>query len=350
MPLKIYHGLCSDRKGGLEQAFVNTTFALDKLGHEVTNLCPKSAPYSADFPTGTIHKNFRPTGFYDLWAAFKLHLRLRKHKPDLLIAHNSRAIQIFNWARTGTGIPLLGFSHGNKTKRPKKADSVVALTPNMKKLFVTAGKKPEDVFVLPNMVLHIPESPLPAPTEHDGAIKLGFMGRIAPKKGLEDLLHAVKRLRDRHVLCTLNIAGGGEDEEKIKTLASDLGVLDLLTFDGWITDIRSWFETIDLLVVPSRSEAFGIVILEAYLHGRMVVATHTDGPESQIVEGKTGFLAYPHDPKSLAGSIVKAMSGRSHWPQMISAGYKQACGHHIDHITPKLQKIIQETFSRHGRK
>ena len=349
MPLKIYHGLCSDRKGGLEQAFVNTTFALDKLGYKVTNLCPKSAPYKADFPSNVRHKNFRPKGFYDFWAAFKLHLSLCKHKPDLLIAHNSRAIQIFNWARTGTGIPLLGFSHGNKTQRPKKADSVVALTPNMKKLFVTAGKKPEDVFVLPNMVLHIPENSLPAPAEHNEPVKLGFMGRLAHEKGLEDLLHALKRLRSRHIDCTLNIAGSGDDTQKIKDLAAHIGVADLLTFDGWVTDIRGWLEKIDLAVFPSRHEPFGIVVLEAHLHGRVVVSTHTDGPASQIEEGQTGFLAYPHDPKSLAGAIVKAMSARPEWPAIIERSHQQACGHHLDHMAPKLEKIIQDTLSRLGR-
>ncbi len=130
-----------------------------------------------------------------------------------------------------------------------------------------------DAALIPNGV-EIPPPPEDRAWRPDGRLRLMFLSRLAPKKGLEGLFEALTRLPD-HV--TLDIYGTGDADysRSLETIVEQRGLSARVRFLGHCTgeDKIAAFEKADLFVLPSHSENFGIVIAESLVHGVPVVTT-----------------------------------------------------------------------------
>lgn len=339
--MKIVHAVYSNRKGGLEQAFVNVTKMLLSLGHEVELWVPKQAFYSDNKELPCARFDLSSHGYFDLWAMVRHHWRLRSALPDIIITHNSRATSLMLRASKGLNIPILAFSHGYKTHRLRKVDHLVVLTEDMKQHFIAAGHRHDRVSVFPNVIDSIPEIPSWFAPSQNKPILLGFVGRMNEEKGLEDLLHALAMLKDSYAL-ELHIAGSGPDQERITLLADKLGIGSLIHFSGWVEDIQEWMKSVDLIVVPSRSESFGIVILEAAAYGRPVIATDIAGPASQIRHGVDGWLAQPNSSESLSNTIDEALNNKGRWSEIRQAAHHRAHSYLMSTKVDQLQEILNQ--------
>jgi glycosyltransferase involved in cell wall biosynthesis len=102
---------------------------------------------------------------------------------------------------------------------------------------------------------------------------------------------------------TLVIIGDGEDRTSLEALAADLGVADRTVWAGWDDDVRSHIRSFDVFVLPSRFEGFPLVVLEALLVERPVVATDVGSVGEAVIPGETGLLIPPDDPSALAAAI-----------------------------------------------
>ena len=91
-------------------------------------------------------------------------------------------------------------------------------------------------------------------------------------------------------------------------LATRWGVTSHVEFTEWLADLKPFLDQIDLLVVPSEKEAFGLVLLDAMARGKPILATACNGPADIIVEGKTGWLVPINDVEALSEAIHKAMA------------------------------------------
>jgi glycosyltransferase involved in cell wall biosynthesis len=89
-------------------------------------------------------------------------------------------------------------------------------------------------------------------------------------------------------------------------------------FSEWLEDLGPYLDRIDLLVVPSEKEAFGLVLLDAMSRGKPILATACNGPADIIVDGKTGWLVPIDDAEALATGIRKAMND----PALSAVGIK----------------------------
>lgn len=164
--------------------------------------------------------------------------------------------------------------------------------------------------VVPNGVT-IPEQVRCVP---DGkGLRLLYLGRLDTKKGLEVLLEACGIVRDRgEVKFHLTIAGSGEDRyiASLRRRIGDLGIAELISMPGWLDDTqkKKLFEEVDILVMPSRTENFGMVAAEALAHGVPVIASHGT-PWRRLEEVGCG-LWVSNDAESLATAIQNV----SHMP------------------------------------
>lgn len=337
--MKIVHAVYSDRKGGLEQAFVNTTRMLLSLNHEVQLWVPSKAPYLDEMELLATRIDLTSHGYFDLLAMVRHHLRLRITAPDLIITHNSRATSLLARAATGLNIPHIAFSHGYKTRRFKKVDHLVALTEDMRQHFISAGHSPECVSVFPNVIEQIPDLVSKALPVEGEPIRLGFAGRLNEEKGLEDLMRAIAILKNR-CFVELHIAGSGPDQLIIEGLAQELGIEQLIVFSGWVDDIQNWMNSIDLMIVPSRAESFGIVVLEAAAYGCPVIATDVAGPSSQITSGIDGWLVKKGSPDSIAETIELVISRSELWNPIRVKAHERAKGYLIERKKTDLEKIL----------
>ena len=139
-----------------------------------------------------------------------------------------------------------------------------------------------------------------------GRLRLMYLGRLSPKKGIENLLHAIKRMNDSSVLLTIYGAGDVVYTESLKELAEALSLLGKSAiFAGHVDgEAKSAaFHAADLCVVPSFTENFCGVVAEALAHGVPVIASR--GTPWAEIENKQFGLWVDNSPESLAQAIVR---------------------------------------------
>lgn len=131
-----------------------------------------------------------------------------------------------------------------------------------------------------------------------------FAGRLAPQKGLSDLLDAVDLLQHIRPDLTTWIAGDGPDRLALEARAGSFELLNRrVRFLGHRDDIPALLDAADLLVLPSRYEGLPNVVLEAMQRGKPVVATSAPGTSEVVADGQTGRLVPVGDVKALARAI-----------------------------------------------
>ncbi|MGH7259198.1 MAG: glycosyltransferase [Nitrospiraceae bacterium] len=140
----------------------------------------------------------------------------------------------------------------------------------------------------------------------DGLPVIGVVCRlIEPKKGLTVLLDALARLAAPTGIppCQLLIVGEGPSELLIRRHAERLGLSVWVVFTGLRRDVPQMLGLMDIFVMASRYEGFGIAIIEAMAAARPVVASAAGGIPEIVVPGETGLLVPPGDPEALAVAI-----------------------------------------------
>jgi glycosyltransferase involved in cell wall biosynthesis len=146
------------------------------------------------------------------------------------------------------------------------------------------------------------------PRERSGELRMLFLGRLHPIKGIECLLKACGNLAASVDLrWRLSIAGGGDPAYvvQIRQLISSLGLQERVRMVGPVTGEakKKLFEDSDLVVVPSHSESFGLVVAEALAHGVPVIASK--GTPWSGLEQKGCGLWVANDPETLANALRK---------------------------------------------
>jgi len=151
------------------------------------------------------------------------------------------------------------------------------------------------------------------------AILLTFVGRIQPHKGPDVLLRAAAEMvsHSPHLRAKLAVvimggaSGSGLNElEKLKVLAKFLKIEDVTHFVDPVSreNLPDWYRASDLVCVPSYSESFGLVALEAQACGTPVVATAVGGLRTAISDGISGSLVDGHDPKAWSAVISRLIA------------------------------------------
>ncbi len=136
------------------------------------------------------------------------------------------------------------------------------------------------------------------------SVKVFFTGRLVYYKGVDVLLKAFSKVKN----CELFIAGTGELENSLKAYAEKHGLADKVHFLGFLPDdeLKQAYADCDIFVLPSvvKSEAFGIVQLEAMVYGKPVINTNLpSGVPHVSLDGETGLSVAPSDAKALAKAI-----------------------------------------------
>lgn len=143
----------------------------------------------------------------------------------------------------------------------------------------------------------------------DAAPLVVLVGRLDPAKGQDVAITAIELLATAHPGAHLVLVGGaivgheGDTEARLRAAASDR-----VTFTGHLDDPGPWLAAADVVVVPSRHEAFGLVVVEALAHGARVVAADVDGPRAILDGGRHGWLVAPGDADALARGIEAALA------------------------------------------
>ena len=125
------------------------------------------------------------------------------------------------------------------------------------------------------------------------------VGNLYPVKDHASLVRALAGLEGVHVA----IAGRGDEQARLESLASELGVAARLHLLGLRDDVERWLAAADVFVHPSRSEEMPLAILEAMAEGLPIVATRVGGVPDAVIDGETGLLVPSGDAERLREAI-----------------------------------------------
>jgi glycosyltransferase involved in cell wall biosynthesis len=155
-------------------------------------------------------------------------------------------------------------------------------------------------------------------------VRLLYVGTLWKVKGAHVLLRAAAALLPMKL--EVHVIGDGPERPALESLAADLGIASAVVFHGQVPrdKLAAHYVQADLLCVPSVSEAFSLVTLEAMLCALPVVGSNTGGIPSLVTEGETGHLATPGDATSLAQCIRRAAASRDHLAALGARGLARA--------------------------
>jgi glycosyltransferase involved in cell wall biosynthesis len=149
-----------------------------------------------------------------------------------------------------------------------------------------------------------------------------FVGTLDRTKGVDILLQAWRIISEKVPQAHLALVGEGRSRPLLVAQARNLGLGDSIRFLGHQTSsqVKTVLDRSSLLVLPSRSEGMGRVILEAFARARPVVASRVGGIPDLVEDGSTGILVPPGDPGALAEAIASVLQNREQLQRMGAAG------------------------------
>jgi len=289
----------SYRKGGVENAFIA----------ELTDL---------KIPHLELTEHF--TG--DLSTSLRLAGMIRQYHPALIVTHEYKSNLYGYLASRLTGVPHLIHYHGATAEDVKvklynaidrwvlrRARGIITVSEETKRRLVSAGVEEANVNVVINAVS---ESAFERVTfvndEFEPTIPFAVCaGRLSYEKGVDILIEALALLKGAGDRLNLLIYGEGPEEGRIGALIEQHNLSDTVRLVGFRKDLRGPFGAMAFLIIPSRSEGFPLVLLEAWAQGAPVVATPVGGLPDLITDNENGILAKSADPNSLAHALSRAV-------------------------------------------
>jgi glycogen(starch) synthase len=180
---------------------------------------------------------------------------------------------------------------------------------------------------------------------------LFFVGRIVSDKGLDVLIEAVAKLRDRGLLVSLTVAGTGPEEPAIQRRVYELGLANLVSFAGPVTDetLKELLNAHRIMVVPTREgEGFGVVALEGIACGCLVVGSTCGGLPEAI--GQCGRTFANGDASALAGVLQELMDHPETWNAFFVHSQRHLDAHRPAFVVDKYANILTEVVRKRNRR
>lgn len=231
-------------------------------------------------------------------------LKKVRSKPLILTLHGSDITLLAKNPVTGPFVKFVLYS----------SDRVIVVSEFLKKEVLELGIDEGKVRVIYGGVASKPTKK--ERFELNGRV-ITFIGSLVKQKDVDILLEAFKEVPDAKLV----IIGEGKEKPKLERLARDIKDVHFL---GYREDLASVLEKTEVLVLPSREEGFGLVLLEAMNAGVPVVATRVGGIVEIVEDGYNGILIEPGNPEQLAGGIIRALESEELRESLINNGRKTA--------------------------
>ena len=272
---------------------------------------------------------------YILWTR-KIKRLVNKINPDILHAHWATSYGLlaaltgfhpFMLSTWGSDILISPKRHRLMKKivefNLRKADAVTATS----KMLSQATKK----FIYDDKPVHIVpfgvDTKLFSPSEftpRTNDLCIGVVKSLEEEYGIEYLIRAFKIVIVKGFDCKLLIVGSGSLKEKLISITKRLQLSKLVTFTGRINndDVVNYLHKMDIFVMPSLSESFGVAVIEASSCEIPIIASDIGGLPEVLLNNETGFLVPPKEVEAIASKIISLIKNPSLRKKMGTQGRK----------------------------
>ena len=345
--IKVLVSLISKNMGGMENSFLDYIKLLKQNSYNVVALVRKDFP---DIDTLSKYADniytVEPRGYYDLISIYKTRRILKHINPKLIIAHGNRSISLLRKSSRGI-IPIIAINHSNNVKRSIGSDIIVTVNNVMRENAIHKGQPPSRCEVIPNMV-QLDQLSFNEEKQFSSTPVIGAIGRFSEEKGFRSFIYSLSILSQRNINFQAVIAGDGPLKKSLIDLVYIHSLEDKIKFIGWVDgeEKQEFYNSIDMLCVPSRSETFGIVILESAINSVPVISTPTDGALSIIENEKNGIISENTSPSAIAESLEKAIKNEKDMKLYAKRNFKFMQNNYSYHeVGKKIDKIINKVIS-----
>jgi glycosyltransferase involved in cell wall biosynthesis len=332
---RVLHLVISLAHGGLERLVVDWTNERNRQYPDSTGVCCLDQPGDLASQVETVQvmslgacRSRRP---FDVAAVWRLRQFLRARQIDVLHSHNAAAWQYGVLACFGTGVRHIHTEHGtnphsegwvNRLRNAclwRMTDVVVVVVEQVAEQVMRLQRIPRSrLCVISNGVATSEEREAGSPERRargaeirkrmgieQDVIVIGSVGRLAKVKGYDRLIAAFARLTSFPATSAsrLLLVGDGPERESLETIARKFGVAERVTFAGYQSDPRPYYDLMDLFILSSHSEGLSISLLEAMAAGVPVAVTDVGSCRQVVDDGRAGVVL-PDD------------EGR--WPQILA--------------------------------
>ncbi len=342
------HGI--EAIGGAERDLIALLNTLDRHKWEPHVVCPGTGPFREQ-----LHAIAVPTHALSLppWrkplelfqrrsAVGRLGALVNQLDPAMIhvndiwwVPHTVRAIA----SRTSNPVPIV--AHVRQEIEPAKVrryeldrvESVIAISRQIEQSLIAGGVSARNVRTLysgidlsERRLTHDDQAIRRMIGLPNGAVLLGTVANLFPRKGYEIMLRALPAIV-RAVPKAHYVIVGSDDHryaDRLKSLAHELKIADRVHLVGFQDPVQPFLASLDLYVHPALMEGFGIAVVEAMAMGKAVVATTTGGLPEVVAQGETGLLVPPGDAESLAATVVLLLEDKVRREQMGLCGKMRA--------------------------
>tara|TARA_B100000586_G_scaffold194142_1_gene143231 strand:- start:124 stop:1266 length:1143 start_codon:yes stop_codon:yes gene_type:complete len=249
----------------------------------------------------------------------------------------------------GTDITLLGKDKSFKSVIEfaiNNSDAVTAVSKSLKKETLASFKLEKEIQVIPNFI----DSKL-YKTENDKALRRSFtkdseriiihISNFRKVKRVQDVLKVFVKIRKK-IPSKLLLIGDGPERLKMEQLCRNLDLCDNVRFIGKLKAVERVLSVSDLFLLPSETESFGLVALEAMASKVPVVSSNSGGLSEVNIEGKTGFLLNVKDIDGMAKKAILLLSDENKLEQFKENAFSHAMEFDLPNILPLYEKIYED--------
>lgn len=307
-------------------------------------------------------------GIPDVRGLIRLVTLLRRWRPHVLHCHMVHANLLGRIARLAVNVPAVISTAHNINEGAHWREIAYRLTDRLSDVTTNVSQAAVDRYIQVkaaprNRIRFIPNgldtkrfirNPAVSASLRN-EMKLGnvfvwlAVGRIQVEKDYPSMLHAFAKAKDAKRSILL-IVGRGPHGKEMEKLAGELGVSGLVHFLGVRTDVPDLMNLADGYVMSSAWEGLPMVLLEASASELPVVATDVGGNREVVVDGKTGFIVPPNDPRALASAMECVMEmGEVERSEMGRAGRDHVEKYYsLEKVVDTWEELYGEILNRKG--
>ncbi len=328
--------------GGLEMNLVKRAVWWQNRGHQVSFYAQEgSRSYQEALNAGVkTHHNPKNKKYFAIGSARKLWKQLKQSNVEVLIVSDPKDLSLAAWVKTFAGkkiktlyiqVMQIGINKRDliHTIRFNKLDAWITPLPYLKTQMEQRTRFNMSKVSLIPMGIDISRfSPLPDKSVSRSALNLpqdktivGLLGRIDEQKGQMVLLEAMVDLlkkNDQNHLCFMGEKTHGEGEAYYEDLIARIHEAQLesqVSIIPFSPNVPGFMAAIDIFVMATNSETYGMVTVEAMVCGKTIVGSDSAGTAGLLENGKWGHLFQPMDSGSLRLELVELL-GKDNFEQM----------------------------------
>lgn len=329
--MKVLHLISGGDKGGAKTHVLILLERLIKEGIDVELLCIMEGSFTEDArKLGIPIKIIPQAKRYSLKPIFEIKKYIKENKFDIVHCHGARANYISFFIKNSLKIPFITTMHSDykldfkdsfykqaifmpiNAIALKKFDYILPVTKAFENMLIERGFKKEKMFVIYNGISFENEINITPKKEFfekyniplkDDYIYVGLAARLQMVKGIEHFLEGCKILLEKNEKIIFLMAGTGVLEKSVKSFIKQNNLQDNIKLLGFVKDINSFYNAIDINILTSYSESFPYSLLEGARMKKATIATNVGGIGEMIKDFETGLLIKPYNSFDIAEKI-----------------------------------------------